>query len=124
MSDGNTGRCANLEDKLPERKCTRVITTEGREVVGPGYSTCKITTKKDMVDIKPHGKQEADATVKQAGVEVNGVKPDLRDRATRDPGDMDNPDIVRGLGRWVAGLHTSKKGVPTPWWCPSGLTKT
>jgi hypothetical protein len=56
-NDGDTGEYANPgEDKLAEQKRVRVITAEGCKVVGLGYSTCKITTKRDVVEINPRGK--------------------------------------------------------------------
>jgi hypothetical protein len=41
----------------PAAKCTRVVTAEGREVIGPGYSTCRRRARNKVVSYLEKGSE-------------------------------------------------------------------
>jgi hypothetical protein len=125
VSSSNTGRRANPEEnESPEQKHARVMTAEGRKVVGPKYSTCRIATGRDVVGINPRGKQEVSAAIKCSIPEASSEKSSLGGKAMRDlGGGMNDPRVSSGLGQRDTGRHTGERRVPAPRSCPSRLTK-
>jgi hypothetical protein len=110
--------------KMPRQKHTLVMTAEGREVVGPGYSTCKLVTKKDVAESSLHGEQRTKGVVGQDCVKVHSARTDLGGIATRGLRGTGNPCLGSRLRKQDTEPRRGEKKVQAPRWCPSGLSKT
>jgi hypothetical protein len=119
------GRAVGEPDGDPEAheepvvKCARVVFEEGREIVRPGFSTCRYLGEK--------GRTERD----RSGLSLNGFsKSD--DRRESNPGGRFAQNTGRGFrlglnprqGRDRGADGTRVHTRPAPRWCPAGLTKT